>query len=855
MSLPATLTASRNPADVRNSENSTIAIWPFLQSLTTLVLIALVIHLFRIEEGIGLVKIMPFIVGAFALNAWLPVPIRLPFHILATAAGMLYLLGPWDGSILLAFALTLFGILLLPFSVPVRIGLLVLAAGALALVRVKVIPLAGTGAILPVLGAMFMFRSMVFLYEMQFEKESAGFWKKLNYFFLLPNLVFVIFPVVDYNTFVRNHYSKPAFETYRRGLYMMANGLFHLFLYRLIYYYLLPTPNDVDDIYSLMQYMVASYALIVRLAGIFHFSVGVLCLFGFHLPPAFNLYFLANSFSDIWRRINIYWRDFVTKVYYFPIYFRLKRFGNTAGMVSAILVVFAINWFLHGMQWFWIQGTFPITPQDVLFWVIFGIAVAANTYLQTKKRTTSPQKGTFSARYAWKNSFQIVGMFTIMTVLWSFWTCYTITDWLVMVSVIRSATLLQVLSILGIGGVMGVVAYLGHYLVYLYEQAQPSASTWDGRSMQLFHAGLLLMIAFGLPAVHQPIAERLQVDVTPVLEPKLNAADREQLYRGYYETLLVGNNLNSQLWELEKKKPDDWRQFSNTGAGISRNDIMLKELKPNYQVPFKGALFTSNSLGLRDREYSAEKPAKTFRIALLGGSIEMGVGVETMETYENLVEDRLNELKILGTDVHIEILNFGISGNHLFQNIRMYEEKASQLGPDAVIYTAHPNEEHRILHSIHKAWMSGKDMVYTMLLDLMHDHGFTRVTPLAEYMAIVEPQQDKIVQDGYNLLYSFIRKNDHEPVWLYVPALDDNGTPNEAARMRLLLQDIGFQTLAIDKAYQGEDPDKLKLAEYDAHPNRAGHRLLAEELVRQILANQPLIESWKARIERNSTGE
>jgi D-alanyl-lipoteichoic acid acyltransferase DltB (MBOAT superfamily) len=848
MALTATLKTPIAAVADQHTDHAQVAFWPFVQSFATLALIGAVIYLFRLEESIGLVKLMPLILLGFGLHAWLPLRWRLPFHFLLTSAGMLFLLGTWDGSILIFLGLMLFAIVQLPLSVPIRIALLLGATAGLALVRINLIPLAGVGVILPILGAMFMFRSMLYLYEMQFERESAGFWKKINYFFLLPNLIFLIFPVVDYNTFVRNHYSKPAFETYQRGLYMMANGLFHLFLYRLIYYYLLPAPTDVDSLYTLMQFMVASYALIVRLAGIFHFSVGVICLFGFYLPPSFNLYFLANSFSDIWRRINIYWRDFVTKVFYFPIYFRIKKYGTTAGMVIAILLVFAINWFLHGFQWFWIRGSFPLTPQDISFWAIFGVAVAANTYLQTKQRPVIPAYGKFSSGYALRNSFQIVGMFTFMTILWSYWTCNTIAEWLVMVSVIKEAPLAQFLVIIGIGIGLAALVYLGHYLVYLYQKQGDEGISWERVGMPVFNLGLIGMMLFGLPFIHEPLAEKMQADLSPVLEQKLNTYDRELRYRGYYETLLTGTNMTNMLGDAEQKRPDEWRQFSNTGAGIPRGDIMLKELKPNYEVPFKGALFTSNSLGLRDREYMAEKPANTFRIALLGGSIEMGVGVETMETYENLVEDRLNELQILGEDVRIEILNFGISGNHMFQNIKMYEEKAVVFAPDAVIYTAHPNESHRILHSIHKAWASGKDMVYPMLLDFMHEHNFSRVTTFAEYMKVAGPREAEIVQAGYKLLYELIVDNGQLPIWTFIPALDDNEGPTEAEDLKQLLSAIGYFPLIINNAFEGYKKEDLMIAEFDAHPNKKGHELLAEEMLRQILANQPLLDAWRQRM-------
>ena len=825
--------------------HSEIGLWPFIQALFMLGLIAAAIYLFRIEEGIGLVKLIPLVLAGFAINAWIPLSWRLPFHFLLTSGAMLYLLGVRDGSILIGLGLGLFALANVKISINYRIGIVMAATLLLVVFRLEWLPLIGSKVILPVLGAMFMFRMILFLYEMQFERAPAGFWKKLNYFFLLPNLVFVIFPVVDYQTFIRNYYAKPAFETYKKGLMMMANGLFHLFLYRLIYYYLLPAPSAVTDVYSLAQYMIASYALIVRLAGIFHFSAGVICLFGFYLPPTFNLYFLSNSFSDIWRRINIYWRDFVTKVFYFPIYFRLKKYGTISGMVVAILLVFIINWFLHGMQWFWILGSFPLTPQDMSFWAIFGVAVAINTYLQTQSPTRLPKPGVFSPAYALRNSFKIVGMFSIMSILWSYWTCYTITDWLIMVSVIKDAPLHQFGVILLIGLVLVALTYLGHYLAVQFESSKKAGTSFEKMTFPVVNLALAGMVFFGLPFIHQPIANQLQVDIEPVMKTKLNAYDREQQYKGYYETLLVGNNLNTQIWELEQKKPDGWKQFSSLGVDIRRSDIMLKELKPNQSTMFKGALYTSNNLGIRDREYTKEKPPRTIRIAMIGGSIEMGVGVNTDETFENLVEDQINKEKLLGEDVKVEILNFAISGNHLFQNIRMFEVKASQFEPDVVLYTAHSNEEYRILHSIHKAYAVGQDMVYDMLYDIMARHNFTRITPFEEYMRAVEPEKDTIVDQGYDLLLKLANKKNVIPLWVFVPTLDDNEVPGEAERIASLLSKKGFETLVINEAYQNQDKDKLKIAPYDNHPNKEGHKLLAGEMLKKLKENQKLIDRLK----------
>jgi len=762
--------------------------------------------------------------------------------VLLMAGTVLGLYGGQDGALLLGLALAVFTLLTAPMGNTLRYVLIGAVSALLIGLRAGWLPLSGARAIMPLLGSMFMFRLILFLHERAHSRPDAGPWKNASYFFQLPNLAFVIFPVTDYQTFLKQYYSRPAAEVYRRGLLMVANGLFHLFLYRLIYYYLLPPPSAVTDLLSLSQYLVASYALIVRLAGIFHFSVGVMCLFGFYLPPVFEHYFFARSFSDIWRRINIYWRDFMTKVFYYPIYFRLKHLGTIRAMVLSILLVFAINWFLHAWQWFWIRGSFPLTWQDGIFWSFFGLAVAVNTWLQTRSSRRPANHG-FRWASAGRLSLQVLGMFTTMTLLWSFWTSGSVSEWWTLMQAARQSSGRALGLLLGAVMLLVSAGTLYQYAAHRARSYSPLPLRWERYKTGFATIGLAGMVAFGMPGLHQPMALVWKKDLEPVFSTKLNAYDREQLYKGYYETLLVGSNLCSRIWELEQKKPDDWQQLGFSGAGIRRDDIMLKELKPNQQIPFKGGLFTTNNLGLRDRDYPAEKPAHKLRIALLGGSIEMGVGVNTDQTWENLAEDMINEQTLLGDSLQVEILNFGISGNHLYQNVAMFDLKARHLQPDALFYAAHSNEGHRILNSIYKAYTTGRDMVYPYLTELLDQHGITRATTEASFMATLSPKQEEIALAGYRLLLEFAKEIKALAVWLYVPTLDDNEIPGEADRLEAAVRAMGFFTLRMDDAYRGRDAESLKLAEWDTHPNIEGHRLLALELFKNLSADPALIRA------------
>ena len=78
---------------------------------------------------------------------------------------------------------------------------------------------------------------------------------------------------------------------------------------------------------------------------------------------------------------------------------------------------------------------------------------------------------------------------------------------------------------------------------------------------------------------------------------------------------------------------------------------------PNWQATTLGRPLTINSKGLRDREYSYEKPARVRRILVLGDSYAWGYGVADKEVFTEVLEEQLHD----GSGTW-EVLNTGVSG-------------------------------------------------------------------------------------------------------------------------------------------------------------------------------------------------
>lgn len=87
-----------------------------------------------------------------------------------------------------------------------------------------------------------------------------------------------------------------------------------------------------------------------------------------------------------------------------------------------------------------------------------------------------------------------------------------------------------------------------------------------------------------------------------------------------------------------------------------------------------------NSHGMRDREYSLEKPSGTYRIAVLGDSKTFGNFLPIADVYTEVLERRL-----LGAGYRVEVLNFGVGGYDTVQEVAQLERHGVAFDPDLVV--------------------------------------------------------------------------------------------------------------------------------------------------------------------------
>ncbi len=407
--------------------------------LVQLAAVLFVIFAFKIEGRI-FGELTALIAAGFAVHYWLPLKWKKPFFVLLSVVGAFALLHPITAGAIIGAGLLFYFILHLPIGYWYRVAIVTLIGVAGLVFRNHVPQSAYTGDILssfwPVFGGIFMFRMMIYMYDLREARSAGSFLDYLAYFFILPNYYFLLFPIVDYQTMRSTYYNAEFHRQAQEGMRWMARGLGQLLVYRLIYHLRPnPAPDDVTSFGGLVVAMVLTYLLYLRLSGQYHIIIGMMHLFGFNLPETHRRFLFAESFTDFWRRINIYWKDFMVKMVYYPVFFRLRKIGELKATAVATLIVFGVTWFLHAYQVYWLRGVIHMEWHDVLFWGILGVLVLVNVLIETRAKPAPmkigqpPQKPNQLIR-----GVKILATFSTITVLWSMWNAKSLTQWLDMLT-------------------------------------------------------------------------------------------------------------------------------------------------------------------------------------------------------------------------------------------------------------------------------------------------------------------------------------------------------------------------------------------------------------------------------------
>lgn len=801
--------------------------WVLLQ----LALLVGVAHTFRLETR-GALELLLLATAGFAVYQLVPAAWRLRAFVALSLVAYGQILGLWATALLLLLGGGVLGLVHLPGSWQGRLAVAIGLLGMLLWVRMAGPELSDRipSALWPIFGALFMFRLPLYLEDLRHNPEIARLPSTLGYFFLLPNVCFPLFPVIDSKRFRLGFRPEAPPELAQKGLGWMLRGVTHLLLYRLVYHHVTLAPSEVGSAAELLRFMLGAYLLYLRVSGQFHLIVGLLLLFGFDLPATHRRYFLASSLSDFWRRINIYWKDFMARSFFFPCHDRLRRFpalGVRGPVVLATGWVFFCTWALHAYQWAWLTGSWTFGWNDALFWGWLGLLVIVDQLRDSGSPARRLTAGRPSPRQRIAHGLRVARTFLLLTVLWSLWSTDSLSQWLDLWR--RAPGLAPALGGLYLAA-SGLAAWLesrGTDTPAAPRLRAPRAGSFPLRAAGTT-AALLALLALGQPRIYGNLGPAAAGAIELIASSRLNAADARTLERGYYENLMAVRQHNPGLHQAYTGRPASWLRIDQVAAWRPLESLRMGELVPGADLEFKGARLTVNEHGLRDRSYSLAKPRGTVRLAYLGSSHTMGSGVADDETFENLLEDHL-----LRAGLPVESLNFAVAGHSVMEDRIVLEQEALAFAPDLVVQVGHTHDLRKLGRYLARVVHEKRPIPYP---ELRQQLAF--LDPAAPPRVLeqrLRPLLPELLARTYHEIAETAGAAGAEPLFVFLPLLEGE-RPREIDDLLTRARRAGFRVFDLRHVYRDHAVTELVLAPWDYHPNARAHQLVAEALRRDLEA-------------------
>lgn len=261
----------------------------------------------------------------------------------------------------------------------------------------------------------------------------------------------------------------------------------------------------------------------------------------------------------------------------------------------------------------------------------------------------------------------------------------------------------------------------------------------------------------------------------------------------------------------------------------SENPLIGHVHKPNSSGRLMDVMVNINSDGLRDREYPIQNSGKN-RMIFLGDSLTFGWGVEQEDTFDNVIEQKLNSKH------PTEIINFGTGNYNTVQELNLFLEKGLKYNPDKVVLFYFINDA-EVTPKKSRLWF----LAYSRLLSFYWSRVHVALNNVFESQSFDEYYADLYrtdqagwinTQNAFLKLKDVCREHDIDLKIVLLPELHNlTNYPfkEEYGLVSSFLHDNDISHLDLTPMFEGyENSMDLWVSLDDAHPNKLAHKMIAE---------------------------
>jgi lysophospholipase L1-like esterase len=263
----------------------------------------------------------------------------------------------------------------------------------------------------------------------------------------------------------------------------------------------------------------------------------------------------------------------------------------------------------------------------------------------------------------------------------------------------------------------------------------------------------------------------------------------------------------------------------------SENPLIGHVHKPNSSMRLMNVMVDINSDGLRDKEYPVSKDDK-YRIVFLGDSLTFGWGVEQQDTFQYILEERLND------QFPVEIINFGTGNYNTEQEVHLFFDKGLKYKPDKVVVFYFINDA-EVTPEKSTFWFLGYSefiSFYWSRINIMLNNYFPSTNFKEYYSALYDENQEgwKRSKKAFLDLKNVCQKEGIQLQVVLLPELHD--TKNKVFKdvydqVSTFLKNNDIEYVNLADLFENQENEMDLWVNYDdAHPNKLAHKKIAESI-------------------------
>ncbi len=288
-----------------------------------------------------------------------------------------------------------------------------------------------------------------------------------------------------------------------------------------------------------------------------------------------------------------------------------------------------------------------------------------------------------------------------------------------------------------------------------------------------------------------------------------------------------------------------WKYAVKLKRPVANPDLSFAHA-PNRSAFLMGVPVSINSEGLRDREFSLEKPPGVYRVMMLGDSTTLGWGVRQEDTAAKFLERKLNEALPPGFS-RVEVMNTGVGNYDTVQEVTYYEAIGWKYHPDLVVLVFFINDPEPVPVE-KKGFLIDRSYLIafaTNRIDGVMRHAGVRPDWKTYYASLYDDDRPgfQACKKALGGLANSTRSHDAKLLVAILPELHQiNGDsyPFRAAHQKIkdVMAAENVPVLELIDGLKDHGPEEtLWVTALDDHPNAKANNLISDQLKRWILGN------------------